>query len=127
MTAALVIVAYLLVGVLTNMFWARGFWKREKTQEWIERSGYDVVAHEAKSMRTLMLGMWPLFLPWMILTHVSNALNVATDPHIEHRKQFRESMRNYTSLRQLEIEVHGHSDANRPQVWCACLEGLDED
>ena len=126
MTAALVIVAYLLVGVLANMYWARGFWKRERTQEWIDRSGYEVVAHEAKSMRTLMLGMWPVFLPWMILLRLSNALNVATDPHIEHRKQYKESVKNYTNLRRLEIEVHGESSTNKPETWCACLEGLDK-
>lgn len=122
----MMVMMYLLIGVLANVVWARGFWKRESTQEWIKRSGYAVVAHEAKSMRTLMLGMWPVFLPWMILIRISSALNVASDPHIEHRRQFKESMNNYTKLYRLEIAVNGRSDANKPEAWCACLEGLDE-
>lgn len=101
MILALSVVAYLLIGALISMSWAKGFWSRTKTQEWIERSGYDVVAHEARSMRTLFLGMWPVFLPWLILSHLSSALNVATDPHIEHRKQYKESMKNYKNLRRL--------------------------
>lgn len=126
MILALSVVAYLLIGALISMSWAKGFWSRTKTQEWIERSGYDVVAHEARSMRTLFLGMWPVFLPWLILSHLSSALNVATDPHIEHRKQYKESMKNYKNLRRLEIEVHGESSTSKPETWCVCLEGLDE-
>jgi hypothetical protein len=122
----LTVAAYLLAGALTSLIWARGYWQHGKTQELIKKRGYEHVANEARTMRAVLVIMWPFLLPWMLFLRMGRALDIAYDPHIEHRRQYQENLENYTSLRRLEIEVHGSSNASKPEIWCACLEGLDK-